>query len=151
MIKVVEDLEESNEANESARFSYVNNLTQTNMKHKFLLMALVALLVGTFSSCNKDGVIGNYPILYVVNGTDYSVNVYCDNQLVATAGAHNNSGEVVLASTSVNLPVYVEAICYDKKGNKVNGYNWNKYYFRWDTSYKMTLTTSTSTSSLLPF
>lgn len=121
------------------------------MKNKIILMALVAVLVGTFSSCNKDGGLGNYPILYVVNGTDYSVNVYCDNLLVATAGAHDNSGKVVLSNTSVNLPVYVEAIFYDKKGNKVNGYNWSKYYFRWDTSYKMTLTTSTSTSSLLPF
>ena len=78
-------------------------------------MALVALLAGTFSSCNKDGVMGDYPILYVVNGTDYSANVYCDNRLVATAGAHNNSGKVVLSNTSVNLPVYVEAEFYDKK------------------------------------
>ena len=50
------------------------------------------MLVGTFSSCNNNGVVGNYPILYVVNGTDYPVNVYCDNRLVASAGAHNKSG-----------------------------------------------------------
>ena len=77
------------------------------MKHKFLLLALIAMLTGMFTSCNKDGVLGNYPILYVVNGTDYSVNVFCDNLLVASAGAHNNSGKVELANTSVNLPVYV--------------------------------------------
>lgn len=118
------------------------------MKHKIILMALVALLVGTFSSCNKDGVMGNYPILYVVNGTDYSVNVYCDNHLVATAGAHNNSGKVVLSNTSVNLPVYVEAEFYDKKGNRVGGYEWNNYYFQWNKSYKMTLTGSSSTSMI---
>lgn len=118
------------------------------MKRIFILMALVALLAGTFSSCNKDGVMGDYPILYVVNGTDYSVNVYCDNRLVATASAHNNSGKIVLSSTSVNLPVYVEAEFYDKKGNRVGGYDWNNYYFQWNRSYKMTLTGSSSTSMI---
>ncbi len=118
------------------------------MKQKIILMALVALLAGTFSSCNKDGALGNYPILYVVNGTDYSANVYCDNRLVATAGAHNNSGKVVLSNTSVNLPVYVEAEFYDKKGNRVGGYDWNNYYFQWNKSYKMTLTGSSSTSMI---
>ena len=84
------------------------------MKKQILLMAIIAMLVGTFSSCNRDGVIGDYPVLYVVNGSDYSAKVYCDNYLVATAGAHNNSGKVALSNTSVNLPVYVEAVFYDK-------------------------------------
>ena len=121
------------------------------MKKQILLMAIIAMLVGTFSSCNRDGVIGDYPVLYVVNGSDYSAKVYCDNYLVATAGAHNNSGKVVLLNTSVNLPVYVEAVFYDKNGSRVGGYKWNNYYFRWNQSYKMTLTNSSSTSSLLPF
>ena len=118
------------------------------MKRKIILMALIALLAGTFSSCKKNGTMGDFPILYVVNGTDYSVNVYCDNFLVATADAHNNSGKVILFNTSVNLPVYVEADFYDKKGNKVSGYNWNNYYFKWNRSYKMTLTGSSSTSTI---
>ena len=119
------------------------------MKHKILLMALVALFIGTFSSCNLNGGAGNYPILYVVNGTDYSVEVYCDNYLVATADAHNNSGKVVLANTSVNIPVYIEAEFYDKKGNRVTGYKWNNYYFRWNESYKMTLTNTGGTMTQL--
>ena len=86
------------------------------MKNKIILMALVAVLVGTFSSCNKDGGLGNYPILYVVNGSSYSANIYCDNLLVASAGAHNNSGRVELTNTSINLPVYVEAYYYDSNG-----------------------------------
>ena len=118
------------------------------MEHKFLLLALVAMLTGMFTSCNKDGVLGNYPILYVVNGTDYSVNVYCDNRLVASAGAHNNSGKVELSNTSVNLPVYVEAEFYDSKGKRVGAYEWNNYYFQWNKSYKMTLTNSSSTSMI---
>ena len=119
------------------------------MKKKILFVAILAILAGAFSSCNKDGVLGNYPILYVVNGTDYSVNVYCDNRLVATAGAHNNSGKVELSNTSVNLPVYVEAEFYDKKGNRVGAYKWNNYYFQWNKSYKMTLTNSSSTSTII--
>ncbi|MBR3408221.1 MAG: hypothetical protein IKG86_05210 [Paludibacteraceae bacterium] len=118
------------------------------MKKQFLLMAIIAMLVGTFSSCNRNGNVGNDPILYVVNGSDYSANVYCDNHLVATAGAHNNSGKVELSNVSINMPVYVEVIFYNNKGNKVNGYTWNSYYFRWDRTYKMTLTNSSSTSSL---
>lgn len=116
------------------------------MKLKILLLALVTMLTGMFTSCNKDGVLGNYPILYVVNGTDYSVEVYCDNRLVASAGAHNNSGKVVLSNTSANLPVYVEAEFYDTKGKRVRSYEWNNYYFKWNRSYKMTLTNSSSTS-----
>jgi len=115
------------------------------MKKRFLFVALFALLVGTFTSCER--VIENsYPILYVVNGTDYSVNVYCDNRLVASAGAHNNSGKTVLSNTSVNLPVYVEAEFYDNRGNTVGSYKWTNYYFQWNTSYKMTLTNSSQTS-----
>lgn len=111
------------------------------MKNKILFMAFIALFVGTFSSCKKDEVI-SYPNLYVVNGTNYSADVYCDNHLVATAGAHNNSGKVVLANTSVNLPVYVEVNFYDTKGTKVGAYHWDSFSFRWNTSYKMTLTSS---------
>ena len=106
------------------------------------------MLLGGFTSCNRDGVIGDYPILYVVNGTDYSVNVFCDNLLVASAGAHNNSGKVELANTSVNLPVYVEAVFFDNKGKKVHAYEWSNYYFQWNKSYKMTLTNSSSTSMI---
>ena len=119
------------------------------MKHKIIFLALVALFVGTFSSCNKDGVIGNYPILYVVNGSDYKVNVYCDNLLVATAGAHNNSGAIQLSNTSINLPVYVEAEFYDSKNKYVGRYSWNSYYFSWNKSYKMTLNNSGGTMTQL--
>ena len=114
------------------------------MKRKFILFALLALLSGMFSSCN-DAFSKNYPILYVVNGTDYSVNVYCDNLLVATAGAHNNSGKVELSDTSINLPVYVEVDYFDSKGTKVCKIHWNDYYFKWNTSYKMTLTGTSGT------
>ena len=119
------------------------------MKKKFILFALFALLAGAFCSCNKNGN-ANYPILYVVNGTDYSANVYCDILLVATAGAHNNSGKVVLNNTSVNLPVYVEVEFFNSKGSKVGAIYWDNYYFKWDTSYKMTLTSS-STGTLAKF
>ena len=110
-----------------------------------MLIVFVALLTGVFSSCSADR---NDPILYVINGTDYSVSVYCDNYLVASASAHNNSGKVVLSHTSVNLPVYVEAEFYDSKGKRVTGYQWNSFKFSWNKSYKMTLTNSASTSSL---
>lgn len=117
------------------------------MKKKFILFTLLALLAGTFCSCDKNGT-SNYPILYVVNGTNYTVDVYCDNHLVASVGAHNNSGAVKLNNVSVNLPVYVEADFFDSKGSRVGGYTWNNYYFKWDKSYKMTLTNSASTSTL---
>lgn len=111
-----------------------------------MLIVFAAVLVGVFSSCSIDK---NDPILYVVNGTNYSVNVYCDNYLVASANAHNNSGKVVLSNTSVNLPVYVEAEFYDNNGKRVTAYQWNNFYFKWNKSYKMTLTNSTSTSRLV--
>lgn len=117
------------------------------MKHKIILVALVALLGGVFTSCNKKGN-KDFPILYVVNGTDYSVNVYCDNHWVASAGAHNNSGKVELSNTSINVPVYVEAEFCDTKGKVVGSYEWNSYYFKWNKSYKMTLTNSSSTSMI---
>ena len=117
------------------------------MKKRFLLFVLCALVAGTFCSCN-DTFSKNYPILYVVNGTDYSAEVYCDNHLVATAGAHNNSGKVELNNTSINLPVFVEAEFYDNKGKRVGGYTWNSYHFSWNKSYKMTLANSSSSSSL---
>lgn len=118
------------------------------MKHKIILLAILAMLTAMFSSCKKENMSGNYPVLYVVNGTDYAVDVYCDNHLVATAGAHNNSGGVTLSNISINLPVYVEAEFLDSKGKVVHNYNWTNYYFRWNKSYKMTLTTSSSTSKI---
>lgn len=119
------------------------------MKHKFLVLALLALILGSFNSCKKDAGSNDYPIdypiLYVVNGSDYKVNVYCDNLLVATAGAHYNSGAVKLSNTSINLPVYVEAEFYDSNNNYIGCYKWNDYYFRWNKLYKMTLTNSGGT------
>lgn len=115
------------------------------MKHKIILLAMLAMLVGTFSSCDGNGV-DNYPSLYVVNGTDYAVNVYCDNQLVVAAWEHNNSETVVLSNISVNSPIYVTAEFYDTAGNIVDRYEWSDYYFQWNKTYKMTLTSSSSTS-----
>ena len=111
------------------------------MKHKFLVLTLFAIVFVSFNSC-KDTGLNDYPVLYVVNGSDYKVNVYCDNLLVTTAGAHNNSGAVKLSNTSINLPVYVEAEFYDSKNNYAGRYIWNNYYFSWNQSYKMTLTNS---------
>lgn len=107
------------------------------------------MLAGTFTSCNNEGAGGNYPILYVVNGSDYKVNVYCDNYLVATASSHNNSGAVKLSNTSINLPVYIEAVFYNSKNNYVGRYIWDDYYFNWGKSYKMTLTNSGGTLTRL--
>lgn len=118
------------------------------MKQKIIFMAIIAILVGAFTSCKKDKNENNDPILYVVNGTDYYVDVYCDNSLVVSVGAHKNSGKVKLVDTSVNLPVFVEAEFYDQKGNRVFGYDWTNYYFKWNKSYKMTLTSSSSTSMI---
>ena len=117
------------------------------MKKKFFILVLFAAMLG-LSSCG-DMFKNSYPILYVVNSSDYSVNVYCDNHPVASVSAHNNSGKVELDNVSINLPVYVEAIFYDSKGKKVGGYNWSSRYFRWNKSYKMTLTNSSSSSSLV--
>ena len=104
-------------------------------------MAIVAVLLGVFCSCsnNKDTEVLNRPILYVVNGSNYNVEVYCDNHLVATAGAHNNSGGVKLSDVSINLPVYVEVYYYDSKGKYQGKISWNEYYFKWNSSYKLTL------------
>lgn len=104
------------------------------MKKKILFMAILAILAGMFSSCG-NAFQNSYPILYVVNSSDYSANVYCDNHSVASVGAHNNSGKVVMDNVSVNLPVHVEV--YFSNGKKVTFEN---YYFRWNTSYKLTLT-----------
>lgn len=117
------------------------------MKHKILFMAFITFAIGILCSCNREeSVKQDRPVLYVVNGTGYAVDVYCDNHLVASAGAHNNSGTVRLTNVSINLPVYVEADFYDKKGNFVHSYEWTKYYFRWNKTYKMTLTNSSSSS-----
>lgn len=117
------------------------------MKHKIIFGVLLAMLAVAFSSCKNEGTL-NYPILYVVNSTDYTAKVYCDNRLVTTVGARNNSGKVTLSNTSVNLPVYVEAVFYNSSGSKVHSYNWPNYYFQFNKSYKMTLTTSSSTSKI---
>lgn len=119
------------------------------MKNKLILLAVLVMFVGVVNSCKQDRVIDSYPILYVVNGTDYPVNVYCDNHLVAIAGKHNNSGKIELTNTSINLPVYVVAEFYDNKGNRFASYTWNNYYFRWNKTYKMTLTNSSSNSQLV--
>ena len=117
------------------------------MKHRILFIAFIAFVIGMFCSCNsKEQVTQELPILYVVNGTGYAVDVYCDNHLVASAGAHNNSGKVILSDVSINFPVYVEADFYDSKGNFHHSYEWTKYYFRWNKTYKMTLTNSSSSS-----
>lgn len=104
------------------------------MKKNFLILAVLAILTGMFSSCG-NALQGNYPILYVVNSSNYSVNVYCDNYPVVSVGPRNNSGKVVLDGVSVNLPVYVEV--YFSNGSKVT---FDNYYFGWNTSYKLTLT-----------
>lgn len=117
------------------------------MKYKIILVAFIALIVGTFGSC-KNGGMDSYPILYVVNTSDYSVEVYFDNYMVTSVGAHNNSGKVVLSNTSINLPVYVEVKLYDKKGNEGHA-SWDDYYFKWNKSYKMTITNSTSKITVL--
>lgn len=104
------------------------------MKKKILFMAILTMLVGMFSSCGGS-LQNSYPILYVVNSSDYSASVYCDNLCVTSVGARNNSGKVVLDDVSVNLPVHVEV--YFSNGKKVT---FDNYYFRWNTSYKLTLT-----------
>lgn len=114
------------------------------MKRKILLMAILAAFVCALSSCkSKDE--QSYPILYVVNGSDYYVDVYCDNILVASAGVHGNSGAISLSNTSVNIPVYVEAAFYDKNGSRVKRLSWSSYYFRWNRTYKLTLNNSKGT------
>lgn len=112
------------------------------MKRKFIILAFFAALLG-FSSCNS--LQPSYPVLYVVNTSDYSVEVYCDNHFVTAASAHNNSGQTTLDNVSINLPVYVELYYYDKKGNYVGKGKWENYYFRWDKTYKMTITNSGAT------
>jgi len=114
------------------------------MKTKFLIFGIVALLSCCFTACNKDGGLGNYPILYVVNASDYSAKVYCDNLLVTSVDARNNSGKVVLSRTSVNLPVYVEVNFYNNKGENIRRSSLNNVYFRWNKSYKITLNNTQS-------
>ena len=111
------------------------------MKKKFYWMALIALLLG-MSSCNNEPL--NYPVLYIVNASAYSVKVHCDNKLVATVGQNNNT-QVQLSNVSVNLPVYIEVEYLDSKGNRVKRYTWDNYYFSWNSSYKMTLKDSGGT------
>lgn len=113
------------------------------MKKKILFAALLALLVGTFTSC-ESMIRNSYPVLYVVNSTDYTAKVYCDNYPVAIVNPRNNSGKVVLDEVSVNLPVLVEVYFY-KNGSYVKKWIWEDYYFKWDKSYKMTLTSSNGT------
>ena len=110
------------------------------MKKNVFILALLTTLLG-FTSCISEPEM-NRPDLYVVNGSDYSVQVYCDNHLVTTASAHSNSGRTPLIDVSINIPVFVEAKFYDKKGEYVGRYSWNNYYFTWNASYKMTLQNS---------
>lgn len=105
------------------------------MKKKFFWMALVALLMA-MSSCNNEPL--NYPVMYIVNASDYSVKVNCDNNPVVTVGQNSNT-KVQLSNVSVNLPVFVEVEYFDSKGNRVKRYTWDSYYFSWNTAYKMTL------------
>ena len=112
------------------------------MKRKFFVLALFAALLGLSACSNLQP---NYPEMYVVNGSDYSVEVYCDNHFVTAASAHNNSGQTTLDNVSINLPVYVELYHYDTKGNYVRKLIWENYYFRWDKTYKMTITNSGAT------
>lgn len=98
-------------------------------------MIVAMLLAITFSSCNKEG----NPILYVVNASDYDAEILCDNHLVTFVAARNNSGKVELNNVSVNAPVYVEAYYYDKGAYTGKHVSWN-YYFKWNKSYKLTLT-----------
>lgn len=116
------------------------------MKRKFIILALFVALLG-LSSCNS--LQPSCPILYVVNASDYSVEVYCDNLFVTAAGAHNNSGAITLSNVSINLPVYVEMRYYDKNGNYAGNGKWENYYFRWDKTYKITVTNSGSTITQL--
>jgi uncharacterized protein YcfL len=110
------------------------------MKHKIFLMAIVAVLLGAFCSCStKESETLNRPVLYVVNGSNYSVEVYCDNHLVATARAHNNSGGIRLSNVSINIPVYVEVYYYDSKGKYQGNLSFDNYYFKWNSSYKLTI------------
>ncbi len=117
---------------------------------KFLLMAFFAMVMGTFYSC-KSKEEQNYPILYVVNGTSYYAEVYCDNRFVLSANAHENSRGVRLSNTSINFPVYVEVMFFNANGKMVNAYHWSEYYFNWNKNYKMTLTTSASSSRITEF
>jgi hypothetical protein len=121
------------------------------MKHKIIIWVFVALFGGLLNSCKLANPDLKVPVLYVVNGTNYAVNIYCDNILVASTNAHGNSGKIELNNTGINVPVYVEAEFYDNKGNVISAYNWSNYYFRWNKSYKMTLTNSSSNSSLVPY
>lgn len=111
------------------------------MKKKLLLMALLTLLVGTFTSCERF-IENNLPVLYVVNGADYAAKVYCDNWPIANVSSHNNSGKIILTDVSINLPVLVEVYFY-KNGSYINKkIAWEDYYFKLGKSYKMTLTNS---------
>lgn len=112
------------------------------MKKKLFIMALVAVLFGSLSSCSSSvekSMEKSYPILYVVNSSDYTIQFYCDNQKVATTSAHNNSGAITLSSVSINLPVFVEVYYYDNKGNYVNRTEGDDYQFHWNKSYKLTV------------
>ena len=112
------------------------------MKRFLFIMALVAALLGTFSSCTSPvdkSMEKSYPILYVVNSSDYTIQFYCDNRKVATTSAHANSGAITLSNISINLPVFVEVYYYDKKGNYVSRTEGDDFQFRWNKTYKLTV------------
>ncbi|MBQ7632320.1 MAG: hypothetical protein IJS82_06150 [Paludibacteraceae bacterium] len=108
------------------------------MKKKFFWMALMALMLG-LSSCKNETL--NYPVMYIVNASDYSAKISCDNKLITTVAAHKNIQEL-MNTVSINLPVYIEVEFLDSKGNRVKRYTWENYYFGWNSTYKMTLQNS---------
>lgn len=118
------------------------------MKRSILVLSFFAFLAIMLTSCKKEDFM-KAPILYVVNSTDYRANVYCDNLLVASVKAKNNSGKIILEDTSVNLPVYIEVDFLDSKGKTIHNISWDNYYFSWNKSYKMTLKNTTSTLRVL--
>ena len=105
---------------------------------KFLFFLAAALFLSvSFTSCYHGGVIGDYPIMYIVNGSDYAVEVYCDNHFIAATAAHSNSEKVRLTALPMHAPIYIEVLYYNDKKELVDERTWDNYYFRWSRAYKM--------------
>ena len=113
------------------------------MKRKIFFVALLAILIGTLTSCGKEELAR--PVLYVVNSSNYDAYVYCDNRLVTKTPSYENSGKIIMDNVSINFPVHVKISLYDTKGNYAGEVSWSNYYFSWNTSYKITITNSKST------
>lgn len=107
------------------------------MKKILFFLAVVTVLTLSFTSCYMGGVIGDYPIMYIVNGSDYAVEVYCDNHFIAATKAHTNSGKVRLSALPMHAPIYIEVLYYNDKKELVDERTWDNYYFRWSRAYKM--------------